>query len=107
MRYQEGLVIARGSYDSYESHGFVACVDGDVAAIFRFSHCSCFDTNFALEDCEPDWLGSVETLIEMATRRACLVIEGRSITSEDVDFQYLDEMYSEILQWATNRSPRC
>jgi hypothetical protein len=111
----QNCIIAQDDTNDYDESGYVAVVDGDFAAISRYGHCSCYGTWTAI--CgggicssgdtgtpEWDWTGTVAELLDMAERCADPAMPARTANSEDCDYGYLVNVYSQIKDWAKKRS---
>lgn len=114
----DASIIAQDDDNDYQESGYVACVverDGfRIAFLVRYSHCSCYGTWEALTDASdwmngpprtfrPDWIGTVEQLVDMAKRTADPVIPSRTASRDDYDFDHLEAVYAEVLKWADSQ----
>ncbi len=110
----EASVIAQDDDQDYQEAGYVAGVHEGVAFISRYSHCSCYGTfdalcgggigdSFSSGSLTLDWTGTVEELIDMATRIADPVMPDRAAVDSDYDYDHLVKVYAGIRQWAANR----
>lgn len=103
-------VIAQADDNDYSESGYVICRIGDAAAVYHYSHCSCYGTWTCLsgggisDDAiptavpVPEWHGSWSDLVRMAKEGECLEIPGRRINPEDYDADHLLACYRQIVE---------
>jgi len=112
----EKSIIAQDDDCDYDESGYVACVFEDgSAAIFNYSHCSCYGTWEALsgqsdyywaedttepEDREihPVWEGRKEELYVLAKAKMDPSHPGRPASEEDYDYDHLMKVYKQVLE---------
>lgn len=103
-------VIAQADDNDYSESGYVVCRIGDVAAVYHYSHCSCYGTWTCLSGGglggvmspaavpTPEWHGSWSELVRMAKDGECLQIPGRRISPDDYDAFHLLACYRQIVE---------
>lgn len=111
----EAAIIGQDDDNDYSESGYVACVfPNGVAAIARYSHCSCYGTfeslcgggisdHFASGNVVFDWTGTVEQMLQMAHDVADPIMPDRRATSDDCDYDHLIAVYGQIIDWNTKR----
>jgi hypothetical protein len=96
------IVVGQDDDNDYQESGWVALVKGNEAAMFHYSHCSCYGTWDDFID-GWDWRGSVDELIQLAQLKLDPVMPSREADTEDYDYDHLMETYNQILEWAKSR----
>jgi len=96
-------VIGQKDCCDYEESGYVAVFKNGVAAITRYSHCSCYGTWTDLLDKAHnprlDWCGTIDELVEMAKRTADIIITEREADTSDYDYEHLVDVYDQVIKW--------
>lgn len=99
---QSNEVARCDSTEDYETKGYLACVEGERAAIGRIGHCSCYGTwGYGDDDQNPEgltecWSGSLEELKRLAANNLDPDMPSREINSSDYMGQYLLGLYAEL-----------
>jgi hypothetical protein len=107
----EASVIAQDDDEDYSESGYVAIVKDGVAAIFDYSHCSCFGTWEAITDergsddleVTPVWSGSVGELVAMAIRGMDPHMPERAASEGDRDYDHLMSVYQQVIAWVAKQ----
>lgn len=108
----QAAIIAQADDEYYQESGWVAVLQGEVAAIGRYGHCSCCDTwddlqggdystNFGSDIAGVltfDWVGRLPELYAMAERKADPAMPDRESDPKDYDHKHLLAVYSQILE---------
>ena len=113
----ERSIIAQDDDHDYQESGFAICLFPDgTAAIFDYSHCSCYGTWEAMtgggisdyydsgEENPPDrevnpvWNGTKDQLIAIAKGLRDPSMPERLINSEDYDYDHLMNCYQQVLK---------
>ncbi len=107
-------VIAQHDDCDYSESGWVAVVIGNWAALTKYGHCSCYDTwasitGGGISDEEGpdnprwDWVGTPQELLELAENNEDPGIKGRTASPEDYDYDHLQEVYKQIIEWSNKQ----
>ena len=102
-------IFAQADSGDYDCSGYVVCLVGDVYALAKFGHCSCYDTfedladtsysdDNAEYDLSFDWTGTEAELRDMAQRKADPTMPGRSADPKDYDYEHLTDVYATVLE---------
>lgn len=101
--------VAQDDDQDYSESGYVVCVNGDIASVFNYFHCSCYGTWKAISgsyegdsemDVTPLWEGTVGDLAVKAQAGECLVFPGRLVAdTDDYDKDHLLKVYQDYLVW--------
>ena len=98
-------IVAQDDDCDYSESGWVAVVKDKMAGLAKYSHCSCFGTWTALGDGNVvwDWIGSVKDLVKLAKANGDPHMPGRTANAEDYDYDHLQQVYKEVLEWSNKR----
>jgi hypothetical protein len=111
LSYEEFLeiIIAQDDDNDYDESGYVVVYNGEVAAIARYGHCSCYGTHEALQGRNGkitwDWTGSIEELLKMARYKLDphYSLGTRKAKPDDYDYDHLMACYKQTLEWNKKR----
>lgn len=89
-------VIAQADSGGYDPSGYVCYKFNDDYYISNFSHCSCYGTWDVISPGDGDKYTEA-ALINMAQKQLDPSWKEREIMKEDYDYQYLVDVYGQIL----------
>lgn len=92
-------VIAQDDDNDYSESGWVAVVVDGMAALARYSHCSCYSTWDTLDSNlrKWDWFGTPDQIVELAKNDMDPYLPERQ--SDKKDYDHLRSVYDQIIEW--------
>ena len=106
-------IIAQDDDCDYDESGYVVCVIGDQAGLATYSHCSCYGTWTSITGGDYSasgngiaswsWIGKVKELVKLAKANGDPHLPGRTASSEDYNYDHLQKVYNQILEWNKNK----
>lgn len=85
----------------YSNSGYFILVKDGQAAIYSFSHCSCYGT---WEGSGEVWSGTVEELMDMAEHKRDPAMPAREVVDADYDSAHIRECYEQVIDWSKTKS---